>query len=130
MFSQGEGVTIAILDSGVDYFHPAISGNIKINQGEIPDNGLDDDNNGYVDDYTGYDFYNDDPHPYDDVGHGTSVAGQAASAIGMAPKTKILPVKVSSFGMFDAGRIAQGIRYAIDSGADIISIYFSRRIPR
>ena len=120
--SQGEGVTIAILDSGVNYLHPAIVQNIKTNEGEIPNNGVDDDNNGKVDDYIGFDFYNNDPHPYDDDGHGTAVAGFAASRIGLARRAKILPVKTGAFGEFDTGALLAGIYYAVDSGAKVINI--------
>ncbi len=63
-------VVVAILDSGVRYFHldlggdhpqwgpdnPQTDGNIWVNPNEIPGNGIDDDNNGYVDDVIGWDF--------------------------------------------------------------------------
>lgn len=66
---------IAVLDTGVDYAHPDLAGNIWTNPGEIPGNGIDDDNNGYVDDVHGYDFANGDSDPMDDRYHGTHVAG-------------------------------------------------------
>ena len=120
--SQGEGVTIAVLDSGLNYNHPLVAHNVKVNKGEIPGNGIDDDQNGYVDDYTGYDFFHDDPYPFDDRGHGSLVAGLAASAIGLAPKARVLPVKVSAFGTFAQDRLISAIYYAVDSGAQIINI--------
>ena len=120
--SQGEGVTIAILDSGVNYLHPAIVQNIKTNEGEIPNNGVDDDNNGKVDDYIGFDFFNNDPHPYDDNGHGTAVAGSAASRIGLARKAKILPVKIGALNQFSTEAIIDGIYYAVDNGAKVINL--------
>ena len=64
-----------MLDTGVDYTHPDLAANIWTNPGEIPGNGIDDDNNGYVDDVHGYDFVNGDPDPMDDRYHGTHVAG-------------------------------------------------------
>ena len=120
--SQGEGVTIAVLDSGLNYNHPLIAHNVKVNKGEIPGNGVDDDQNGYVDDYTGYDFYHDDPYPFDDDGHGSEVTGFAASAIGLAPKARVLPVKVSAFGGFDTETLVSGIYYAVNAGAQIINV--------
>ena len=47
---------IAIIDTGVDYTHEDLASNIWHNPGEIPENGIDDDNNGYIDDSIGWDF--------------------------------------------------------------------------
>lgn len=49
-------VIVAIIDSGVELSHPLIEPNLWVNVGEVPDNGIDDDNNGYVDDLHGYNF--------------------------------------------------------------------------
>ena len=125
--AEGQGVTIAIIDTGVYYNHPHLSPNIRTNpndpHGSNADN-FDDDNNGFNDDYVGWDFYNGDPYPIDDNGHGTHVAGLAAGTYGgVAPKAKILPIKVlSSDGRGDLGSIAAGILYAIDNGADIVNL--------
>ncbi|KKK48054.1 hypothetical protein LCGC14_3148980, partial [marine sediment metagenome] len=59
-------VVVAITDTGVDYNHRDLAGNIWSNPGEIADNCVDDDGNGYVDDIHGYDFRNSDPDPMDD----------------------------------------------------------------
>ncbi|MEZ4871555.1 MAG: S8 family peptidase [Bdellovibrionales bacterium] len=121
--SQGEGVLIAIIDSGVNYNHPLLRQNIAVNAGEIPDNGIDDDNNGYVDDYIGYDFNNSDAFPFDDAGHGTHVAGLAASPVlGIAPKAKILPIKALSALGGDQASVAGAIYYAVDRGAQVINL--------
>lgn len=123
----GQGVTIAIVDTGVYYNHPHLSPNIKTNPSDphgSQGNNLDDDNNGFSDDYVGWDFYNGDAYPIDDNGHGTHVAGLAAGTYGgVAPKAKILPVKVlDGNGRGDLGSIAAGILYAIDMGADIVNL--------
>jgi hypothetical protein len=66
-------VIVGVIDSGVDYTHPDLNSNIWTNTGEIPGNGIDDDNNGYIDDIHGYDFYEDDGDPMDIDSHGTHV---------------------------------------------------------
>jgi subtilisin family serine protease len=128
---QGQGVTIAIIDTGVYYNHPHLSPNIKINTNEQSTNGVDNDSNGLIDDYVGWDFYNGDAFPIDDNGHGTHVAGLAASTFsGIAPKAKILPIKVlGANGSGDLATIAQGILYAIDQGADIINLSLGGSVP-
>ena len=107
----------------MNYSHPFVIHNIKTNDGEVPGNGVDDDGNGFVDDYTGWDFYHNDPYPFDDDGHGSRIAGIAASGlIGFAKKAKILPVKVYAFDKADIDTLADGIRYAVDQGAEVINI--------
>jgi len=121
--SQGDGLTIAIIDSGVDYNHPSLAPNMAVNAGEIPANGIDDDKNGFVDDVVGYDFANNDSYPYDDDSHGTHVAGLAASrTFGLAPHAKILAVKAMTPAGGDVASVAAGIRYAVDRSAKIINV--------
>ncbi len=49
-------VIVAVVDAGIDINHPDLKDIIWTNKGEIPDNGIDDDNNGYVDDVHGWNF--------------------------------------------------------------------------
>lgn len=121
--SQGAGITIAIIDTGVNYNHPLLAPNILVNSKETEGAGRDGDGNGFKDDQIGYDFVNSDPFPYDDDGHGTHVAGLAAAKqIGMAQKAKLLPVKAMTSIGGDAGSIAAAIQYATDRGAKIINL--------
>jgi len=81
----GEGITVAIIDTGIDYTHPDLGGcfgpGCKV-----------------VD---GYDFVNDDSDPMDDHGHGTHCAGIVAgneSLKGIAPEAKLYAYKVCNLG--------------------------------
>ena len=53
---QTNEITVAVLDSGIDFDHPDLESKTWVNPGEIPGNGIDDDINGYVDDVGGYNF--------------------------------------------------------------------------
>jgi hypothetical protein len=100
----GQGVNVAMIDSGVDFSHPRLQGKFWTNPGEVAGNGKDDDNSGYADDTRGWDFYNNDNNPEDQNGHGTATAGIVAAGQfthggatygGIAPGAKIIPLKVS-----------------------------------
>lgn len=109
-------VIIGVTDTGLDYNHPDLAANVWTNPGEIPGNGIDDDNNGYTDDVHGWDFgENDNDATNDIVGHGTNVAGCIAALgnngvgiAGVAWTASLLPLKVadSAGGLSEAGIIA------------------------
>jgi len=128
--SRGEGVVVAVLDSGVQVDHPDLAASLWTNGAEQPGNGIDDDANGVVDDIHGANILNGGANIGDDEGHGTHVAGiiaaQGANGIGgagLAPGAKLMIVKV-----LDANRVgtsstlADGIRYAVNEGAQILNV--------
>ena len=127
---RGTGKTIvAVVDTGVDYNHPDLVANMWKNGGEIPGNGIDDDANGYVDDVNGYDTINGDPDPMDDVDHGTHCAGIIGAAgnnglgvSGVAWKTQIMAVKALGTSGGNTLTVLQGMDYAVQNGAKIISL--------
>ncbi|KGJ93770.1 S8 family serine peptidase [Colwellia psychrerythraea] len=70
-----KAIYVAVIDTGIDYTHPDLSDNIWINEGEIPNDGIDNDGNGYIDDVHGIDTWNSDSDPMDGNDHGSNVAG-------------------------------------------------------
>jgi thermitase len=75
LFTGSKDVIVAVIDSGVNYRHEDLKDNIWTNPGEIPGDGIDNDNNGFVDDIHGYDFADDDNDPIEEYIHGTPIAG-------------------------------------------------------
>jgi len=128
-------VVIAVVDTGVDYNHEDLADNIWTNPGEIPNNGKDDDNNGFVDDIHGWDFVDKDNSPKDLHGHGThcsgiisSVTNNGIGVAGIASNCKIMPVCVGNDKIIWLWNVLDGIAYAADNGADIISMSFGNYI--
>ncbi|MEG4089309.1 S8 family serine peptidase [Microcoleus sp. Pol12B4] len=134
----GDGIVVAVIDSGVDYNHPDLTGNIWSNVGETgvdtigrnkASNGVDDDNNGFVDDFRGWDFVNNDNDPMDDNNHGTHISGLVAAKkdgvgiTGTAPTAKIMPLKIlDSAGVGKIRDEINAINYAVANGAKIINV--------
>ena len=125
----GEGIVVAVVDTGVDLGHSDLASNLWLNSDEIAGNGLDDDANGFVDDIHGWDFANGDNAPTDFNGHGTHVAGTIAAVnngfgvTGVAPDAQIMPVQVLDLhGSAMPRDVAAGIRYAVDNGAEVVNL--------
>ncbi|MCH2134101.1 MAG: S8 family serine peptidase [Phycisphaerales bacterium] len=116
-------LAIAVIDSGVQWDHPDLDGNIWSNPGEIPNNGTDDDGNGYVDDIRGWDFYSGDNNPDDTDGHGTHVAGTIAAesnngqgVAGVMWQADIVPLRfLGPYGGYTSDAIA-AVQYCTNTG--------------
>lgn len=128
-------VTVAVIDTGVDYNHPDLKANMWVNPNEIPGNGIDDDGDGYIDDVYGCSTISDERFhsgdPMDDHGHGTHVAGIIAASnnkigtVGVAYNVKIMAIKAGqATGVFLQSDIAEAIVYAYTNGADVINMSF------
>lgn len=139
---RGNGVTVAVVDSGVSIDHNQLVGQIAYNKGETGTdsmgrdkrfNGVDDDGNGFADDFAGYDFSQNTPNIQDNSEHGTHVSGVIAAehhdsqvktgyVQGIAPEAKILPA--TFIGPDGSGYISDAIRalnYAAQRGAKVIN---------
>ncbi len=119
--TKGEGITVAVLDTGVDASHPDLQGQV------LPDNDL-----------VGFGA---SPGDKAWAEHGTAMSGiiaghghgadRADGVVGVAPEAKILPVRViledsdperKRARAERAGALADGIRWAADHGADVINL--------
>tara|TARA_Y100000034_G_scaffold134066_1_gene201504 strand:+ start:10135 stop:11091 length:957 start_codon:yes stop_codon:yes gene_type:complete len=105
--TKGEGIKIAVLDTGCDLDHPDLRNNL------LP----------------GVNLVNKKKDPWDDNKHGTHCTGTICAEknglgiIGVAPKAKVMPVKVlDGRGSGNFLTVAQGIRWAVKNGADMISM--------
>ncbi|MFI9342503.1 type VII secretion-associated serine protease mycosin [Streptomyces sp. NPDC052773] len=123
--TTGKGITVAVLDSGVDPDNPDLRGRVLKGRDFAPA-----DRPG--DEHTDYD---------EELGHGTGMAGLIAGtgaygggkgAFGLAPGAKILPVRLPATADYNAKKfnekVAEAIRYAADAGARVINL--SVGLPR
>lgn len=113
--SQGQGVTVAVVDSGVDASHPDLAGQVL----------------------EGKDFTGGGNAQEDRLGHGTSMAsiiaghghgeGNSSGMMGLAPKAKILPLRTlqTEKDPNHDETWAAAVRYAVDKGAKVINLSFS-----
>ncbi|HLW18355.1 MAG TPA: S8 family serine peptidase [Actinomycetota bacterium] len=106
--SEGAGQIVAVVDTGVDLAHPDLQGQF------VP----------------GYDFVDNDANPVDQNGHGTLIAGIIAAVTGnavgvasVAPKAKIMPVRVlGPDGSGSSTTVAEGITWAVQHGATVVNL--------
>lgn len=112
--SRGEGVTIAVVDTGVALDHPDLRDRLaRRSDGSV----------------LGLDLI-DGGAPHDSHGHGTLVAGIAAATAdngegiaGVAPRARIMPIRVlDGTGAGVGGDVDRAIRWAVDNGADVINL--------
>jgi subtilisin family serine protease len=145
-------VLVAVIDSGIDYKHPDLAGNIWINPGEdvnkngqvdeSDSNGIDDDLNGFVDDIRGWDFTDApnypsagdymvrDNDPMDEMGHGTAVAGIIAATAqngigvaGLAHGCRLMCLRsMNANGYGEEDDVASAILYAVSQKAAVINM--------
>lgn len=108
--ATGKGITIAIVDTGIELHHEDLAAHIDM--------------------VNGHNFVDPTAPPQDDHGHGTHVAGIAAAitnngrgVVGVAPDATIMPVKVlDSNGTGSTTNVAAGIRWAADHGAQVVNL--------
>jgi hypothetical protein len=123
---------VALIDTGVDWYHEDLQSNIYANigeSGEWADNGIDDDKNGYIDDIHGWNFVNNNNQSQDDNRHGTHCAGiigaRGNNEIGIAGinwYTRILPIKfINRDGEGAISDAIEGMNYATQMGAQIFN---------
>ncbi|KUK67082.1 MAG: hypothetical protein XD87_0340 [candidate division WS6 bacterium 36_33] len=105
--ATGTGVTVAVIDTGVETTHPDLQGKVG----------------------RGYDFVNDKDSTEDDNGHGTHVAGIVTATrnnvgtVGVSHGTSVMPVKVlNSAGSGYVSDVAKGIYWATDNDAHVINL--------
>lgn len=118
-------VVIAVIDTGMDMDHPDLAASLaSVDRGD-----------GVM--VNGYDAVSTDYNPEDGHGHGTHCAGTAAGIVnngigvaGVAGGAKILPIKVlSDSGTGTSVDVAEGIEWAVDHGADVISMSLGSSSP-
>jgi thermitase len=126
--TTGANVTVAVIDTGIDYAHPDLAPNMWTNPAD-PANGIDDDHNGFVDDIHGADFVDEDSNPTDDAGHGTHVAGiigakgnNTTGVAGVNWDVKLMALKfLDADGSGNTADAANSIDYAVSHGARVIN---------
>lgn len=105
--TMGDGVKVAVIDTGVDLQHPDLRENLLQGRNYLEGgNAL----------------------PADDFGHGTHVAGiigagaNGLGVVGIAPKAKIIPIRVLGVDGGNTAGLIAGLRFAVDSGAQVVNL--------
>ena len=111
----GQGVVVAVVDSGVNYNHLDLADHLWDGGDAYPNHG--------------YDFMDVDNDPMDYLGHGTHCAGTvcgdgtAGSQTGMAPDATLMCVKVTDdYGGSSAAVACNGMQWAVEQGCDLFSM--------
>ena len=114
----GQGIKVAIIDTGIDYIHDDPDDQPYVVDPEFLSNYQ-----------GGYDFFNNDADPYDDNGHGTHVAGILAAehngylVTGVAPGVDLYALKVlSAAGRRRLQRPHRRARWAVDHDMDVVNM--------
>lgn len=118
--ANGHQIVVTVLDTGIEVTHDDLAENIWVNEGEIPGNGIDDDNNGYIDDYNSYDFKHNVAYlePKDHATHIAGIVGAVANngtgAAGVSWHTKMMNLGPANF--------------PVDIGAALDYVYKRRKL--
>jgi hypothetical protein len=121
--ARDRGVTVAVIDSGVDYNHWALRNHLWTNPSPTSLDGISHANRK---DLYGWDFVSGDARPYDDGYHGTEVASLVAA---VAPRARILPLKVfNPWGVTSSAAIFGAFQYAVENGAQVIVCAWATRV--
>lgn len=138
-FPQKQPVIVALVDTGVDIYHPDLQNGIWINTDEIPGDGIDNDQNGYADDVYGWNFCSGSSQIYEGEAdnHGTHAAGtiignwdqKGITGIADSNYVKVMVLKaLGADGTGDSSEVIEAIRYAEANGASICNLSFGADI--
>lgn len=122
-------VIVAVIDTGIRYTHQDLETQMWQNPGEVPGNGVDDDNDGYVDNVFGINAINNRGDPMDDNNHGTHVAGTIGAQangggghVGVVWNVQLMACKfLNEFGSGTTSDAIECINFAIANGAKILN---------